>query len=463
MSSSSQNKKKISCNCAPYPTIDLSPIFTSQQYNQDEDDQISINIQRLRDEVKHACSQYGCFHLTIDTSTSTLPLEIQQLLSPLKNGNEVKKTFDTLFDNDFIQLISSKCKESGKHSSTTTVQFNGEDDDIVFTATYRGRSAESGSEKSNVKQGEPKQSWELFRNHDSNSNEYSLETNDIVHPSLKEETEINTSRLQILQSFVRALHEVVVVLCLDVLNLPEKKFVCSQGIENKSKDLLRVFRYDALSTREEQLSNLGSSSHTDWGCMTAVWQDSTGGLQIYCHQHHCWNDVEVEDTENCNDSLVKLFIHVGDYLSLAMNSVIDENNNVKARECPDGQLQWASPTHRVLCPLRINEKTNSLNECRCSLVYFAYPPNGVSLFDAVKSLKKSNYSFDVDNNNPQQQNDEPVKNFPYSRFMVLNNQSTLRDENEDTDKDKIALDAFKSVAQRHFDKIIEDKWKQVQR
>eukprot|EP00554_Chaetoceros_debilis_P010665 CAMPEP_0194109020 /NCGR_PEP_ID=MMETSP0150-20130528/8623_1 /TAXON_ID=122233 /ORGANISM="Chaetoceros debilis, Strain MM31A-1" /LENGTH=69 /DNA_ID=CAMNT_0038797877 /DNA_START=33 /DNA_END=239 /DNA_ORIENTATION=+ len=58
-------------------------------------------------------------------------------------------------------------------------------------------------------------------------------------------------------------------------------------------DLLRVFRYDAMTNARQQYAHLGSSPHTDWGSLTVVWQDSMGGLQIYCHDCDKWNDVDV--------------------------------------------------------------------------------------------------------------------------------------------------------------------------
>ena len=169
-------------------------------------------------------------------------------------------------------------------------------------------------------------------------------------------------------------------------------------------DLLRVFRYDAISSNkdEEQQSIqaaptiLGSSPHSDWGTLTVVYQDTKGGLQTYCHVCDKWLDVKAvsdvstittakrDDSRTCS-----LFVHVGDFLSLA-----SINNEGESKSCP----KWPSPRHRVLCPTINEERTNNSHHhqsstssvkdkadyCRRSLVYFAYPPPNVTLEDVQR-------------------------------------------------------------------------------
>ena len=451
------------CSCSPYPCIDISSIFkinnTNSKNNNSNNKEIiskenEHEIHLLQHTLKEACSKYGCFHIRIDTSVlskNNNDKKQHDILSPLiQNQSIIKNEIETLlFDQEFIQSIlvdNENCD-----TTMSTVQFQSKDkDSMILNATYRGRSAESGSKKSTLRQGEPKQSWEFFR----------CPSSSIIKNGFKLQNQQDISRIQVLQSFVRALHEVVVVVCSDILNLPKNKFICEDEIEDGSKDLLRAFRYDALTSTEEQESNLGSSSHTDWGCMTAVWQDSKGGLQIYCHEHECWNDVEVDNIDSCDDSIVRLFFHVGDYLSLAMNSTLDENNNVHPRN--EGNTKWSSPTHRVLCPLRVCGDNSLTDSCRCSLVYFAYPPNGISIFDAISSLQATDLSSQSDNNVSDKCG--LINEFPYHRFMVLNNQSTTASPaNDEIDHKQLAKDMFQSVLHQNFDKVIEAKWKQVQR
>ena len=48
--------------------------------------------------------------------------------------------------------------------------------------------------------------------------------------------------------------------------------------------------------------------------------------------------------------------------------------------------------------------------------------------------------------------------------MVLNNQSTTASPaNDEIDHKQLAKDMFQSVLHQNFDKVIEAKWKQVQR
>mmetsp|Transcript_4322 Transcript_4322/g.6331 ORF Transcript_4322/g.6331 Transcript_4322/m.6331 type:complete len:420 (-) Transcript_4322:109-1368(-) len=409
---------------------------------------------------------------------------------------------------------------------------NQNDNCDALEAVYRGRSAESGSsEKSSL---EPKQSWEFFRCPPEKQHFQSTKERDGDDNNDNTVRAPRQSRLQILQSFVSALHEVADILCSeDLLDLPKNKFICSSNPNNanankdanKNTDisLLRVFRYDALSTEKEQYSNLGSSSHTDWGSMTVVWQDSKGGLQIYCHKHQCWNDVKVDERNmsqsdsksetksesNFNSSgetqIVRLFIHVGDYLSLAMNSVSvlalngneigKENGEKDGSGCREEDANanvhhqnviWPSPTHRVLCPLRIDDKTcgtgagtstsNHADNSRCSLVYFVYPPNGIKMIDSISSLHGKDTDHYQGNSKFTMQGTmvdvgHSKQKFPFSRYMLLNNQSVAStntcSEKEDTniiiDPDKAALGTFNKILHRPFHEVIEEKWNQVQR
>ena len=90
---------------------------------------------------------------------------------------------------------------------------------------------------------------------------------------------------------------------------------------------------------------------------------------------------------------------------------------------------WPSPRHRVNCPSLKGESGDDVNgnQCRRSLVYFAYPPPGISLDDArrfVVPISSSSSSLLTDRN----RKDVPAKcELPsleiYDRYSLLHNQS----------------------------------------
>ncbi len=504
------------CCCGPYPIIDLTAAFTKQEG--------FAATETVRNELKVACRRYGCFHVSISTSTSSAAGNISNdndnesppLLSVLSSENEVKQRIESLFEEDFLDSI-----EGNNNNGPVVASFQDDGDNNRSisnnnnrnsSAVYRGRNAESGS--STNSSAEPKQSWELFRCSSSNERKGNDNGNDNCSSDNSNLNNVKKNeRLQNLRSFVTALHKVAETLCSkDLLDLPEDKFICSstsasstpENISPKSTDtdmdmgtdisLLRVFRYDALSTQEEQYSNLGSSSHTDWGTLTVVWQDSKGGLQMYCHKHQRWNDVEVvegkgiiksadgsDSADGADDTTtIRLFIHVGDYLSLAMNAVAMKNEE-KEKNKSHQNVIWPSPFHRVLCPLRIDNSwnNNDADNSRCSLVYFAYPKNGVTLLDAISSLHKkekegggcegTNFTMADYNEDNEQDEDEDQSTkewFPFSRYMLLKDQSVEMANKNDTDinnPDKTAQQNFNRIMHLPFNKVIEQKWSQVQR
>ena len=89
-----------------------------------------------------------------------------------------------------------------------------------------------------------------------------------------------------------------------------------------------------------------------------------------------------------NKKTCSLFVHVGDFLSLA--SIRGEG----------GYPMFPSPRHRVLSPIRRYDEDGSTSKskgnsssyvkdyCRRSLVYFAYPPPNVTL-NAVQQVVSS--------------------------------------------------------------------------
>ena len=257
---------------------------------------------------------------------------------------------------------------------------------------------------------------------------------------------------------------------------------------------------------------MGSSPHSDWGTITVVWQDSKGGLQTYCYACDKWSNVDTtasadisttneNDEENDEEGLrssgqqsninnketCSLFVHVGDFLSLA--SIRGEG----------GYPMFPSPRHRVLSPIRRYDEDVSTSTsrgsssyvkdyCRRSLVYFAYPPPNVTL-NAVQQVVSSildpptSSSFTTQTTNTEatkgkeddskQQHQEGEK--LYSNYSLLHNQSQQQQQQsassndmdnngkEGSDEENKAIATYQHIKSIPFHEVIYDKWNQVQR
>lgn len=133
-------------------------------------------------------------------------------------------------------------------------------------------------------------------------------------------------------------------------------------IDGREISVMRLFHYfhsndervKDVKSKNPNLEILGSSPHSDWGLLTLILQDQTGGLQFYDSKFGNWINVEADDNH--------LIVNGGDYLSL-----ISKN-------------KYHSPIHRVKC---------SAAKERYSFVYFHYPgPN--SKFPSVDIHEESN-------------------------------------------------------------------------
>lgn len=103
--------------------------------------------------------------------------------------------------------------------------------------------------------------------------------------------------------------------------------------------------------------SIGSSPHTDWGLLTVIMQDNTGGLQF--RHNNEWKDVPT-----VADALV---INAGDYLHILSKG------------------RYHSPVHRVLCPPKGKERT--------SFVFFYYPGFDTTLtFKGSSKVKLSHHA-----------------------------------------------------------------------
>lgn len=402
------------CCCKScFPVVDITQLFLNR--SPETSAQLSSDLIEA--------FKFGAFNITINTEK--LSTEFSQLVQ-LADKDCVVNKLESLFEEKFISLISPR--ETDVSVGTTEVTYKGIDH-AFRNAIYRGRHSESGSTKGD---GEPKQSWESFFCTQSSP----VSSKDFV---------ADDDRLCILNSITKSFHDLAEKI-FDVLDLPDfvshGRCCCKDESSVCSMDLLRAFRYDAVE-QDQRMTRLGSNEHTDWGSLTIVWQDSVGGLQIYCHEHGQWNDVVPLQDEK--DKL-HLFIHVGDFTSLSTSGAITQNMQ-------KGVL-WPSPLHRVVCP---DAKTNH-GSVRHSLVFFAYPRPDFSFNDAMKCIKESK-TIGITNEDMHMENKFA---FPYDRFMVLKDQSVVDEVSGELCLERGRL-TFEKIRDRPFNDVIKNKWKEVQR
>ena len=468
--------KTMHCTCGPHPKIDLTAAYVD--YCRDD----GIADDNAAQQIKDACHSHGCLQVTIDlaaaSTSGSCPLaclgkanglieqDIESLFIPnfLKGAAETTEAkhdinWENMCNGGLLEIpFPTKSLPTNKretHANTDSIR--------TATATFRGRIAESGDEQQPTP--EPKLSWEFRR---CTPNMHAAVNHTGVKPNGSDDDKVdvlNDDSWRYLPKWTNALHEIA-SLIINLLGIPpqlvlqENQCQClnkeDAADSHKKKccniDLLRVFRYDALS---KQQHTMGSSAHSDWGTLTVVWQDDKGGLQTYCHKCDKWSDVDASAPISPSHSEKKCtaFVHVGDFLSLATMST---GNNIPV---------WPSPRHRVLCPMIQNDDNSEASlagECRRSLVYFAYPPPGISLDDARQAVAKiasSCPSADLG----LADNDTDV----YGCYSLLHNQSHQTPSNEkglvDDTKRSSAFQMHQSIKNISFDKVISEKWNQVQR
>ncbi|KAL7462268.1 hypothetical protein ACHAXS_002650 [Conticribra weissflogii] len=533
-------------------------------------------IVKTREQIQNACRSHGCFHVMIRTpsksdpvisgpdffggdNSAVTPLPIECLA---KERTDIERDIEKIFSPSFLcnavsrsshaqkqDLVDDYCTDRNSmepthhsKSSRENVRYsdicNGSLLEVQFpdrsitretyatrtstntkTATFRGRTAESGNEKEPLP--EPKLSWEFRR---CSGGVASGGRGGNVTPSeesSRKEGNGLDNAWNHLPSWINALHSIASVI-VDQLEIPprlvlqEEVCECDKRSEppkamnatvRKTKegaecldtlcniDLLRVFRYDALPSSMSATS-LGSSAHSDWGTLTVVWQDDKGGLQTYCRACDKWSDVDAspsvesgvfESTSSVNSEnemnekttgkdsekdAVHAFVHVGDFLSLATLNHSGDSNSMPL---------WHSPRHRVQCPIRQrdhDQMSDAGDECRRSLVYFAYPPPGVSLSDAQRVVAPLACGSGPGRTDTTTLCDNSASSF-YPHYSLLRNQAQkspvtaecdeIRNVNGDViyekfdQEERAAYKMYKKIRNMSFHKAIFEKWGQVQR
>ena len=475
-------KMSSGCTCGPHPCLDLTAAYlqyhkihqndTSSEEHQN-DTSSEDELTSCHEQIRQACRSHGCFHISINlTKEDEIDSPMKCLAKPME---EVENEIESLFSPSFLDntdadlnggLVTARIKDL---PSLMTKPFgvvevcvkdlpNVVPSPFVENATFRGRTAESGDEQQSKP--EPKLSWEFRRclsartelkedesNHDPPSTQPSE-----LHPPL-DSSHAENDAWDYLPNWTKALHSVASVVIHSigisqqvVLNetncgclrkiVSNKKNYTNLSTEKCNVDLLRCFRYDAIST--EEIDQLGSSSHTDWGSLTVVWQDDKGGLQTYCHACEKWTDVAAPERKSASNTIINLFVHVGDFLSLATHG--------------EGMAHlpiWPSPRHRVICPTKQPNKSES-SQCRRSLVYFAYPPPNISLAAAQKVV-------------------EPLICAESCESTVMfQDYSLLHDQSQQQADQLIGgsstnFETYEKMRRRPFGEVIQEKWEQVQR
>eukprot|EP00536_Pseudo-nitzschia_multiseries_P016993 jgi/Psemu1/48860/gm1.48860_g len=319
--------------------------------------------------------------------------------------------------------------------------------------------SESGSNEGTV---EPKESLEVQL---SKCSVFNDDEDPPLPSQQQQQQQLNDRDEMMVKAFCRTLSWIAHKVCSTMLNLPSNTFLPNHPGE--SLDLLRIFHYYPVATADaypSSSSTFGSSEHTDWGSLTVVWQDSVGGLQTYCRACQKWVDVvaetkasTMEATDSRKSHSWQCIVHVGDMSSLVLgNSNIDDATgrdiDISNRKESDTPYSWPSPKHRVLS----HEKKE-----RVSLVYFGYPPRGLSLH-RIQTILDSGWKHSS-TRGPR---------LPLEEYYLLRNQSvasassTTNADNDHSDSSEDNSESghlYRTMWDLPVQDIVQLKWKQVNR
>ena len=436
------------CTCAPHPRLDLTAGYLqyhkirsdgNDKNSSPEDDELTS----CHEQIRQACRSHGCFHVSVDLTNEEQEDCPMKCLA--KSMEEVENEIESLFSPSLLDhtnadlnggLVKVRIKDLPSPMTSQCME----------VATFRGRTAESGDEQQFNP--EPKLSWEFCR---CLSARTELKNDDVDRPSL-DSSDVENDAWDCLLNWTEALHSVAAVV-IDSIGISQqvvlnekncdclRKIISNPNNTNPSPkkcnvDLLRCFRYDAVPVEDD--NQLGSSSHTDWGSLTVVWQDDKGGLQTYCNACEKWTDVAAPERKRTTKT-INFFVHVGDFLSLATHG--------------EGMTHlpiWPSPRHRVICPTKQPDQTTEKNQCRRSLVYFAYPPPNISLAAAQKVVE------------PLICDDSCESTVMFQDYSLLHDQSQHQGDPTNGGS-STNFETYENMRQRPFGEVIQEKWDQVQR
>jgi len=139
-------------------------------------------------------------------------------------------------------------------------------------------------------------------------------------------------------------------------------------------------------------------------------------------------------------------VHVGDMSSLALDLCYQSKcRDISVSNGSAIPFRWPSPKHRVISPM---------NKERVSLVFFGYPPRGLSLYTIQKLLDDWQLS-------------SRGRRLPLEDYYLLRNQSTLASNGcSNGDVDPLTLQAAADKTYCSFwnlpiQDIVRLKWEQV--
>jgi hypothetical protein len=392
------------------------------------------------------------------------------------------------------QIHSQQCNNNNNNNNGINKNdYSDESKDVVFI------SAESGSSDGKV---EPKESLEieLSKCCSSSSSSSSTTTQQRDHDHDDDDDDDDDDDEHTIKTWCKTLSWIAnEIICNEILDVPKNSFLSKDP--NQSLDLLRIFHYykndknNSSNKQQKQtetendtneLLQLGSSEHTDWGSLTIVWQDTVGGLQTYCRACNKWINVraaatETTTTDEQDDDIGKennhhettnqwtCIVHVGDMASLMLddchslskcNSSDRSDNNITSGKqdniVPSSSssfFTWPSPLHRVISPP---------NEERVSLVYFGYPPRGLSL-DQIQNNILNEWKPSLRGRRQPLDDYYLLRN--QSVVVIDNNNNNAGDTTNNDSNDKLAAaeETYQNIWNIPIEDIVQYKWKQVNR
>lgn len=144
------------------------------------------------------------------------------------------------------------------------------------------------------------------------------------------------------------------------LDIPEDQL---QALHNKAENEFRLLHYPAINASElADGTATRIAEHTDFGTITMLFQDSTGGLQVEDQQQlGTFHGIESADK-------TEIILNIGDSLQRLTNDT------------------FRAACHRVTYPPTVKVGSDEVIPERFSIAYFAKPNRTASLFPFKKFI-----------------------------------------------------------------------------